>query len=97
MTIILACVAYVITGGLSGHITLDTGTNVPNAMYRSPERKDPAMQSCTAYKTVEAATLSAYRTDRLDAGLQLYRVNTDSLKVEKILTPTVKLVVEEQK
>lgn len=95
MTIILACVAYATIS--YNPMTLNTGTNVPAIYSFGASEEIAATQSCVAYKTVEDATLSAYRKDGLDASLQLYRVNTDSLKVEKIPTPTVRIVVEEQK
>ena len=91
MMIILACVAYVLSGNMSLIFTQD------NAVAHSTSEQSPASQSCTAHRTVEDATLSAYRRDQLDATLQLYRVHLDTLQVEPVKTPTVRLVVEESR
>lgn len=99
MTLYLACVAYVLSGGFSGTITLNTTTlDYPPGYLgygTTPERKEPASQHCTAHKTFKDAALSAYRKEQLDATLTIYEVNTDTLTVRPLPRPTVRLEVEE--
>lgn len=96
MTLYLACVAYVLSGGFGAVTVPAVMLSDTLAVYTAPpERKDAATQSCALHKTFKDAALSAYRKEQLDATLTIYEVNTDTLTVKPLPRPTVRLEVEE--
>lgn len=93
MTLILACIAYASTSWIN---TMPTFANTENTLAIHTVETVAAKQSCEIYRNVTEATLSLYDRRKLGDSLQLYRINTDTLKIEPIKTPTVRLEVDEK-